>query len=335
MRRKFCRLHTILPLRIQKNGLYDQAKGRMVQQDWAGAIDSLAQIRATEPGFRDITVLLEQAETERLRADQVAGFLAKGKARFESGDWTEAIRFLQQLLALAPAHEEAGQLLASARTRLKQQQDELERGAQLTKSYEQARAKMADRDWTRASQLLEKIDQAEPGYRDVRELLKQARAEADRREKSAGLVARGRGHLAKQEWTRAVGVFQQALVLDPGDSEVKALLAQSQRGEQIKTLLDAAQKDLRLGKLSEAIAEFEAILELEPAHVEAGRQLTEARIKLAHQAREDQGKRIRQPEKPVAGPAEPRSAPGEAKPPRPSSLPEEIKPRAKPGDLPR
>ena len=312
------------------DGLYDQAKGRMLQQDWAGAVESLAQIRETEPGFRDIAALLEQAETEREHADQVAGFLVKGKARFESGDWSGAMQVLQQLLALAPGHEEAQQLLGSARTRLKQEREERERQAYLVRLYEQARAKMAEGDWAGAAQLFEKIDQAEPDFRDVRELRKQARAEQDRREESVRLVARGKEYLAKQDWTRAIGVFLQALAMDPGRSDVQTLLVQAQRGEQVKTLFEAAQKDLRLGKLSEAVAELEAILEIDPAHVEAGRQLTNARIKLVHQAREDQAKRISEPGESISRPAKPVSSPS-----KPTSLPEEIKPRAKPGDLPK
>jgi tetratricopeptide (TPR) repeat protein len=178
--------------------------------------------------------LLQQAETERERSEQVAALLAAGKARFGSGDWSGAVQALQQLLALIPGHEEAQQLLAGAASSLKQEQEAHERQAGW-RSYELAREKMTGRDWAGAGELFETIGRTEPGYRDVKDLLEQVRTEKARRDEFLRLVARGKGHLEKREWTKAIGVLQQALVMDPEDSDVKVLLIQAEKGEQVKT----------------------------------------------------------------------------------------------------
>ena len=205
---------------------------------------------------------------------------------------------------------------------------------------------MAAKDWGGASRLFEEIDRIEPGYQEVRNLLKQAQMEKERQEKFVGLVAQGKEHLEKQEWTNAVAVFQQALVLDVGNVEAQALLAEAERGKRVKDLFDTAQEYFLAERWSEAIAKFQAVLELESAHVEANGQLAEAKNKLAQQL-EDKRKKINSfPEpiskltKPVSLPEEfkpqkPASHPEEIKPSKPSSLPEEIKPGKKPRDLPK
>ena len=335
------------------NHLYDQVKNQMAQQDWSAAIDFIAQIQGIEPDFRDVAALLEQAETERERADKVAELLAQGEELLlHKGSWSGAVQILRQLLDLAPAHEEAQALLAKAEAQLKQEGELREREAaeqrqaQLARLYEQANAKMAGQDWVGASRLFEEIDRIEPGYQEVRNLLKQAQMEKERQEKFVGLVAHGKEHLEKQEWTNAVAVFQQALVLDVGNVEAQALLAEAERGKRVKDLFDTAQEYFLAERWSEAIAKFQAVLELESAHVEANGQLAEAKNKLAQQL-EDKRKKINSfPEpiskltKPVSLPEEfkpqkPASHPEEIKPSKPSSLPEEIKPGKKPRDLPK
>jgi tetratricopeptide (TPR) repeat protein len=324
------------------NHLYEQVKNQIAQEDWSAAIDFMAQIQDIEPNFRDVPSLLELAETERERADKVAESLAQAQEFARDGNWSNATQVLRKLLDLIPGHTEAQHLLVEAETQIKQEQELRERKAkeqrqvQLAKSYEQANVKMAERDWDGASKLLEEIDRTEPGFRDAKKLLNQIQTEQDRQKKLVSLVTQGKEHLGKQEWTKAIDAFQQALTFDPENAEAQSFLEEAKRGEKIKDFLSAAQKQMLAKQWSEAIAKFQTVLELDPTIVEAKRQLDEAKIKLAHQVEEERGKKKKAiTEESTSKSARPASFPEEIKLIKPTSLPEEIKSQRKPKNLPK
>jgi outer membrane protein assembly factor BamD (BamD/ComL family) len=323
------------------NRLYEQVKNQMTQRDWSAAIDFLMQIQRIDPDFRDVAALLEQAEAEQERAHNIEDLLTQGKEMIQNEDWSRAVLMFEQVLVLVPDHKEAQLLKAKTEAQIKQEQElqerqaEEQRQAQLIKLYEQASTKLAKEDWIGASKLLAEIDQTEPGFRDIKNLLKQAQTEKDRQEKFDGLVADGREYLEHHEWTQAIRVFEQALGLDSENIEALALLAEAKRGEKVKDLFDTAQKHMLAKQWSEAITKFESVLELEPAHAEAEGQLAEAKIKLAQQA-EDRRKKIDTlPEGSISKSIRPASHSEEIKPLQPTSPPEEFKLRKKPKDLPK
>lgn len=325
----------------QLNRLYDQAKIQMAQQDWPEMIEFLGQIQRIEPDFRDVSVLLEQAQAEQERTDKVADLLTQGEELVQKEDWSGAIQILQHLLALRPDHEEAQLLLEKAvaqierERELQEQQAEKQRQAHLAELYEQAGEKSTTDDWPSAINLYEEIDEIEPGFRDVKKQLERARREKERREKLTRLVTRGKGHLEKREWQKAIEAFQDALKLNPGNVEAQTFLAKAERGKKVQELFDTAQKHMRAERWSAAITKFQALLELEPTHEEAKEQLADAKIKLVQYIEVDQKKKAARAEESKPSSIKPPSFPEEIKPSKPSSLPEEIKPRRKPRDLPR
>ena len=333
--------------------LYGQASTKLAEGDWMSASKLLLEIDQREPGYRDTKSLLKQAQTGRDRQEKFDGLVTDGREHLEKHEWTKAIRAFEQALRLDSENSEALALLAEAEAQVKRerelrdQQAEEQRQAQLVKLYEQANTKLSKKEWIDAGKLLEEIEQNEPGFRDVKKLLKQAQSEQERQDKFVGLVAQGKEHLEKHAWNEAIGAFQQALALDPGNGEVQALLAEAEKAKKVQELLDAAQIYWHAKQWSGAIACFQKILEIDPAHVEATRQLAEAEIKLAQQTEERRKKTDPLPEgplpkltKPVSLPEElksqkPASHPEKIQPSKPGSLPEEIKSRGKPKDLPR
>jgi len=325
----------------QLNRLYDQAKIQMGQRDWPAVIEFLVQIQEIEPDFRDVSVLLEQAQAEQDRAEKAVDLLTQGKELIQNKGWSSAVQILQQLLALTPDHEEAQLLLEKAETQierereLQERQVEEERQAHLAKLYEQAGEKLTSADWNSAIELYEEIEETEPGFRDVKNLLEQARNEKERQEKFNRLIAEGKEHLEKREWKKAIETFQDALKLDSENSEVQDLLAEAERGEKIQELFGTAQKHMRAEGWPDAIATFQALLELEPTHEEAQEGLANAKSKLALRIEAEQRKKTAKSEEPASQAMKPSSFPEEIKPSKPSSHPEEIKTHKKPRDLPR
>ncbi|HEY5902069.1 MAG TPA: CHAT domain-containing protein [Anaerolineales bacterium] len=283
--------------------LYDQARNQMLQGDWPAAIDLLGQIHEIDPEFRDVESLLEEAQAEGERAKQAAALLAQARESLQAGDDPSAIPVLEELLNLAPTHMEAQQLLGSAKARLTQRQEaereQHERNAELSGLDERARAEKAR---------LEELDRL-----------------------TAGAAER----MAQQDWTGSIKLLSQALALEPALAGARSMLADAERGQQVKSLLDAARKDLLAGRLLEGIAGLEEVLKVEPAQAEAARQLAEARAALAQQANAQKETRGG-PKEPESRPARPLSLPEDIKSVRPATpAQEDARPRRKPGELPK
>jgi len=161
-----------------------------------------------------------------------------------------------------------------AAERATQQRQELE--ARLDDLYRQAADRLKERNWAGACELLVRIDEIEPGYRNTLALLRQAETEQARTEQVDGLMAQGLVHLRAGEWILANESFRQVLALAPDHTEALDRLAESDRQERVAGRLDLGRGHLGTARWSEAISCFQAVLEIEPAHPEATKLLAEA-----------------------------------------------------------
>ncbi len=161
-----------------------------------------------------------------------------------------------------------------AAERAAQQRQELE--ARLDDMYRQAADTLKERDWAGACELLARIDEIEPGYRNTLALLRQAETEQARTEQVNGLMAQGLQHLRAGEWLLANESFRQVLALAPDHTEALDRLAESGRQERVAGRLGLGRGHLEAARWSEAISCFQAVLEIEPAHPEATKLLAEA-----------------------------------------------------------
>jgi outer membrane protein assembly factor BamD (BamD/ComL family) len=158
-----------------------------------------------------------------------------------------------------------------------------QRRAQLASLYEQATARLAEQDWAGACKLLAQIQEIEPGYRDIDDLLNKAQAEQAQAEQVATLLIQGGERLERGKWAQAAEAYRQVLALVSDHPEAVARLAEAERQEQLTMLYTAAQRHLKVKRWSEAIEGFRAVLELEPTHEGAARQLAEAQAQLERQ----------------------------------------------------
>jgi tetratricopeptide (TPR) repeat protein len=248
---------------------------------------------------------------------KVETYLAQGRALIEKQDWPAAALLLQELVDLAPGHQEAAQLLLTAQVQLEKQQKEAQLQAKAEAIYSQARAKLAAQDWVAAINLMHELESTYPGYRDAKDLLSDTLAAQARREDFARLVKGGVDLLSSRSWTAAASNFKAALQLDPSDLDVQALLARAEKGELIDSLYARGREEMSAKKWVDAVATFQELLTIDPSHAGAQLKVLEAREGMARSSPPTTIKMEKQ------------------QPPRPGSLPEEIKPRGKPSDLPR
>jgi WD40 repeat protein/tetratricopeptide (TPR) repeat protein len=191
--------------------------------------------------------------------------------------------------------EEAQQEAQARAARLEAERLEREREAReaaerrlsrLEDLYGKATARLAERDWVSARELLAQIQEIEPAFRDAPDLLRRAETEQARAEQLAGLMAQGVGHLHEGKWWLANQAFRQVLAAEPDHPEALARLSESERQEQIASRMVTVQRHFTAGRWPEAILNLQAVLEIEPAHEEATTLLTEAQVQ--EQARREE-----------------------------------------------
>lgn len=169
--------------------------------------------------------------------------------------------------------------------------------------------------------------------------LQEQQAEEQRQAHLAELYEQAGEKSTAGDWPNAIDLYEEIDEIEPGFRDVKNQLEQAwrkkERGEKIQEFFDTAQKHMRAEQWSDAIAKFQALLELEPTHEEAKEQLANAKVKLAQRTEVDQKKKAARAKGSKPSSIKPPFFPEEIKPSKPSSLPEEIKPHRRPKDLPR
>jgi outer membrane protein assembly factor BamD (BamD/ComL family) len=189
----------------------------------------------------------------------------------------------------------------------------------------------------------EAVQALSPGYRQTEGLLVRARQELDARRAAeerearlADLYGRATRALDADQWEAAQGYLEQIGQLAPGYRDADALaerarqaLAEKQAAErrraEMNDLYERANSQLRLENWAETERLCRQILDLEPHYRDAETLLAKARNRLAAQ---------RAAEERAAREAAALPPPPTARPGKPTTLPEEIKPRPKPKDLP-
>ena len=312
------------------SALYSKGMEALAAQDWLGARKLLAQIQEMEPGYRDVGALLSQAQAGQARAEQLATLLARGKERLGRGEWSQAAEAYRQALALAPDHPEALARLAEA-----------ERQEKVATLFTTAQGHLKAGRWSEAIVGFQAVLKLAPAHAEAARQLAEAQAQLERqeaeerarREEEARQAELARLYAVADEaakarnWSKAIECFQAVLKLDASYRDAPARLAQvqealaaeeatRQRAAQLARLYTQALEHLQAERWQEAIEGFRAVLEVAPTYKDATALLAEAKHK----------KELASLPKP---PEE------KKKPPKPVGLPEEIKARGKPKDLPR
>jgi tetratricopeptide (TPR) repeat protein len=130
--------------------------------------------------------------------------------------------------------EVMGDTIEEILKRQEQSAKEEERRSQLDRLYARARQAHRNREWQTVVELFEQISAEEPDYADPEGLLASARdalEDQERTQKIASLYDRGQRHMQAEEWSQAIGYFEEIQKLEPNYREIGTLLAQARRRE--------------------------------------------------------------------------------------------------------
>ena len=303
--------------------------------DWPAAIEQLQAVVEMDAGYRDAMALLTDAKRQAALGD----LYAEARLLAGAGSWEAVLKAFERMATVDPASPDPDGLLSLARERLAA----AERERKLAGLYAEGLRFLDAGQLNEAIRRFEAVQALSPGYRQAEALLARARQELDARRvaeereaRLADLYGQATRALDADQWEVALGYLEQIGQLAPGYRDTPTLaeqarqaLAEKQAAErrraELNDLYERANSQLRLENWAEAERLCRQLLDLEPHYRDAETLLAKAHNRLAAQRAADE----RAAREAAALPPPPAARPG-----KPTTLPEEIKPRPKPRDLP-
>ncbi len=141
--------------------IYGQAQEALAAKKWERALDLLRRLHELNADYRDVTVLLNHHEHLASLHEQAVQAMTEHK-------WAVAMTLLNQIKALEPEYKNVEDLIART-------QAGLDTEAEMVELYDRAKAAIVLENWSEAQDLLQQLEQQEPGFRDVPQLLSTVR----------------------------------------------------------------------------------------------------------------------------------------------------------------
>ena len=204
--------------------LYNQASAAMQSKNWGQASSLLEQLSTLNAGYRNVADLIQEVGREREQANieqerMLAQLRDALKQSLETHQWDAAQQDAEAIMKLNPNDADA----RAAHDRL----------AMMENLYTQARAALQTEDMDAAHTALDRLNEIEPDYRDLPELLQQVETDrAGHEQRQQALAA-----VKQRRWDEAMPLLQAALAVAPNDTELAGALQK----------LEALQADYQIG----------------------------------------------------------------------------------------
>jgi outer membrane protein assembly factor BamD (BamD/ComL family) len=246
-----------------QNELYSQAQEARQAGNWTLVLTRLEELVAEDPNYKDAAALLELARRQKRLAD----LYVQARQLHQAGQWAAVVRVFDQIAALDPEYPDPDDLLATAR----QETAELERQAELNDLYSRAILEMDAGRWEQAQQLLTRLQESEPGYREADRLLAKVQAqilrledERQRQEQIAALYERATSSAQIGQWAQALAVMDEIRALDLTFDDPQGIAARAraevERQDRLKALYARAQAAHSTQDWPEALAALQALV---------------------------------------------------------------------------
>ncbi|HXE75020.1 MAG TPA: protein kinase [Candidatus Xenobia bacterium] len=216
-------------------------------QQYDEAISWFDQLLRLDPTNQTAVQNRQAAIEQRERLRKVAQHWEAAEARVSAGDFAAARRELESLLALDPDHERAQKQLAWVTEELA----ELERSQQVQQFTEEAKTLIADRKFTDALGLLQKVQELDTVNLEAESLMKAALAAREKEKRQRELGERLRAiqtALDAQEFVDALALADRALREFPDEPQVIKLHAQALQRADIQRKRRHVEEQLRVAR---------------------------------------------------------------------------------------
>ena len=194
---------------------YEKGCAAFDQENWAGAMQWLEAVSEAEAEYADAQSRLQEARHQQAlldRYNQGQGSMAKRR-------WEAAEAAFEELEKDAPGYRDVRELLETVKLERAQE-------AHLTELYSSAREALAAQQWSRAYDLLKRLDESRPGFRDVGDLLSHQQRLQD-------LYDQAIESIAAKRWLASQTALSQLEALEPDYRNAASLMERTK--EELET----------------------------------------------------------------------------------------------------
>jgi serine/threonine protein kinase len=246
------------------------AKETLQAEQYDEAIGAVDEILRLHPDHHEAQQYKQLALERRDRSRKVLRHMERAEKLVADADLKGAKAQLEAVLALDPQHALAQKMLESVGQELVEE----ERVRQVRQFVEAARARLAEKSFAKALELLEKAAQLDPINIEVESLSRLVRSKQDKEERRRFLeqrLASIQEVLNRDEFAQALELANQALEEFPDNADVLKLHAQASRlvdaqkkRRYVEEQIQAARGQLQENKFSSAVALLERALQTVP-----------------------------------------------------------------------
>ncbi len=223
---------------------------------------------------------LAEAEHQIKQQTDISDLISKGKDSLKARSYQEALSFFTAAKKLDEDDQSISSLITEAET-------ELEKVQHIENLLTQGKQQFANEEYQKAIDTFQQAIDLNPDTAEAKQLLVQSRAAFERSQRIATLLAEAESALGKQDFEKAIKLYEQVLEVDDQNSSGEGGLRRSKEAlghaKKISGLLRKGKRLLEAEKYQQAMSEFRQVLDLADGHSEAGELLDRCEAKLSEQ----------------------------------------------------
>lgn len=264
--------------RARRQAALATIEGSLSAEDLMGAERLLKRAKREFGSAGDFDALSKKIRVARKeiaeRDQRIAEILEAARQLMEAEEWEDAVLMIREVLILREGHEEAEEELVRAQAGLNAQIAAERLRKEIEDSIASIRAclkKKEPDEARRALALAKKLSGELQDFEDIEREIEELEG-ALRRERTRALVEEARCLIRAQDFENAIQYLDEALRLNPDDSEAGECLTEAKEGQRLKEEEDRRQHEIHLalegidhlvmaGRLETAVHNIEDILQ--------------------------------------------------------------------------
>ena len=251
---------------VGPSSAYERGREALSDQNWVAAIQLLGQIETGDANYADAQPLLAEAARQKALLDRYNG----AQAMMAQRQWDQAFDALQKLTRDQPGYRDVAGLTETVRAERAHEES-------LQHLYELARDALQTAQWERAYDLLHRLHELRPDFRDVSVLW-------PHQERLHGLYDQAVEAMTAQRWVEAQTVLRQLEALEPGYRNLASLRQRADQELEIETQLatwyDEARAHMALGEWDQALEALDRIRDRQKGYRDIGELIDEVRARI-------------------------------------------------------
>lgn len=269
---------------VRGQELFERGEFQKARTEWI-------KIETVDPGNRDLPELLKRCDTVLFSKryspeveETIDRLMREGQTHYDEGQFQDAANIWSRILVIDETHQQGQEAVARARRAVEEQHREIEE--MLHRARDLHSRGLAEE----ALELLDSVLQRSPAQPDAQTLSEQIQYEieqTDLRRKIDAVIGEARSAISERNWSRAMEKVNEALKLQPGNSEAVALSSAIQTGktkERAEAHYRHALEHQRGGNAYLAFNEVKKALDLDGEHPGAAGLLKELEARLQAEA---------------------------------------------------